>query len=155
MTFDTTNFFSTTIYPAGPLDRDVDGIGSTSLWNFGDTPQWQPGSMASIYSSGGATIDGSKGTVSVLALDCAGAAIGDVTFDFSPAPATIASLLDSSTLLVGNSTTMGMLASVLGFNAEPGPLHISAQGGGHTFTDRDVTVVAGETAVLVVIRPNE
>jgi hypothetical protein len=149
----TPDLFTTTVFLDRPLARDL--VGDTTVWNPGNGSVWGGAEMAVVYGSGG---DGShsrdslKGTITFEVRDCVGVPIPNVTLTLTPAPEILLYQSTTGGIDGSRSDTEGTYGSAVAFNAEPGATHVEATGPGFTFDPMDVTVSAGDSMDMVVVR---
>lgn len=146
------NFFTTHI----STDVKVGGhqMGTRGMvWKIGDAPIWDMAQMTGIYSTAGVGYDSAFGTLNVAVRDCAGAPLVGVTVTLTPAPVSGGKLFyQASDGTAGNTTaTAGVFTHAIALRMPAGPVTIHATGGGKTFADHTVMVVAGMNNTLTVI----
>jgi hypothetical protein len=146
--------YTTTVYPDAPLDRALAPT-MTTLFALGDGPLWSGGSMASIYSTVGATLDATKSSMTIEAYDCAGVALEGVAVTVTPSPEVLGYTGPNGTPVDTLTTTALPDTLVVAFNAIPGMTHVTASKPGFTFVEQDVLVAQGHQNQVVVVRPVE
>ena len=144
-------YWTTSVYTDQPFDRDVMGL-DTMHWRLGDGPLWSDSSM---YGTLGATLDNTKGTLSVSVRDCADNIVEGVSFAITPSPQ-VGAYLDGAGLPSMTATsTVGPYTQYVAFNVQPGPTHIRASAAAMQFVDLDVVVKAGQNMTYTVVHPIE
>jgi hypothetical protein len=146
-------YYTTTTVLDRPLDRDITGMNLVA-WTPGDGPVWNSGAMSTVYSVSMVPIDASKSTLTVTAVDCAGAVIEGVQIDVSPAPTEGDYLGANGTPKAGATGTIAPSGQFVGFDAQPAVTTITASMPGLVFEPQTVTVPAGPFVTLVEMRPD-
>jgi hypothetical protein len=143
------NFFTTHI------STDVN-VGSHQMgmrgmvWKIGDAPIWDPGAMTQIYSNASVSYADTLGTLNIAVRDCDGASLTGVSVTLTPAPGKLFYIAVDGT--AGNQSATALpFTHALALGVPPGPVTIHATGGGKTFVDRTVMVLAGTNNTFTVI----
>ena len=90
------------------------------------------------------------GALNIAVRDCAGAPLGGVTIDVSPAPELLRNQANDGTLAAGG-TTSDRFATVFGLNAAAGTTTITASADGYTFRPLTVAVTADLYNTLAIL----
>jgi len=144
------NNFTTHITTDLLIASDQIGDRLDPVMHLGDAPIWDQGQMTGIYASAGGAYAPGLGTLNVAVRDCAGEPVTGVTVTLTP-PA--AKLFYQSTDGSGTNTTAtaGKFTHAIALGVPPGPVTIHATGGGKTFVDRTVLVLAGTNNTLAFV----
>jgi hypothetical protein len=154
LVYSITGYWATWVVSDRPYDVDIAGP-NMGRWRLGDGPLWDDGAMGSVYSTLGATIDPSFGTLSVTARTCDGGTVEGVTFEIDPPPATAGYLDGSGQPSTVATSTMLPYTQWIAFNVAPGPTHIRATKAGVQFLELDVTVLSGSNMTYTVVHAIE
>jgi hypothetical protein len=141
--------YTTAVHSDIPYDRPATGTRSQTF-TPGDMPIWSGGSMASVYTTGGESLDSQRGTINVAVRDCAGSSVAGVSVTITPAPRR--RFYQDATGQPGNTTgTKLPYTNAIALGAVPGLTRIEASGAGLVFPVIEVPVLAGDNNTLVVI----
>ncbi len=146
------NFFSTHISTDVLIGGDQKGERGM-IWKLGDAPIWDQGAMTQIYSNAGVSHSLGLGTLNVAVRDCQGASLTGVVVTLTPPPDSTGKLfyiaVDGT---AGNQSATALpFTQALALGVPPGPVTIHASGGGKTFIDQTVMVLAGTNTSFAVI----
>jgi hypothetical protein len=135
-------YWITQVLPNRAVDGAVTGP-NTMFWRLGDGPVWADGQMGSVYGSAALSYDLAKGTLEIAARDCAGTPLAGVVFTVTPAPEKLIYLNSGGGPDTSLTATDAMYGHAVGFNAVPGPTHITATKDGVDIYTIDLDVPAG------------
>lgn len=141
--------FTTQVTIDRAVDRDIAGA-TDAVWTLGDGPLWNAGTMDQFYAVAGTARQAANGTLNIAVRDCAGAPLGGVTIDVSPAPELLRNQANDGTLAAGG-TTSDRFATVFGLNAAAGTTTITASADGYTFRPLTVAVTADLYNTLAIL----
>jgi hypothetical protein len=105
-----------------------------------------------LYSIGSTGYDNARGTVLVHVRDCSGQSIEGATISFTPGAEKIV-YSNSLGAPSASETVTGITGRAWGLNVPPGPVQITANKSGMTFTTHEIVVVAGDNFMSTPARP--
>jgi len=146
------NFFTTHISTDTLIAADQ--IGTRGMvWRIGDAPIWNSGAMDSVYANAVVPYSAQLGTLNVAVRDCAGAPVAGVTVTLTPPVDAMGKLFyqASDGTAANMSATAMPFTHAIALRVPAGMVTIHATGGGKTFADHTVLVMAGMNTSITVI----
>ena len=135
-------YWTTQVIPARTLGASITGP-NMNRWQLGDGPVWADGQMGSVYSGAGTAYDLAKGTLEIAARDCSENPVEGVVITVEPPPEKLMYIDTNGNPSATLTATVLPYTHAVGFNAVPGPTHITATRDGVKIYSLDIDVPAG------------